>query len=132
MKLFVDCLVHCTIYWVFFIEIGEAEDDLKGFFLEHDVVKALDKTPGAYHWARGIVKVSLSTHNNVQMGLVRAKRQVLDSTPQQRLKLDQNAKEYLKSTLTIAKAQQMQFPVQFINKLWPNAAGLLYTIIMLP
>ena len=64
--------------------------------------------------------------------MVRAKRQVLDSTPQERINLDENAKEYLKSTLTIAKAQDMKFPVKMIQKLWPNATGLLSTIIMLP
>ena len=121
--------MSCTIYWVV-VETGEPDEHLKKYYLNRDVWQELPKTPGAYHWVRGIIKVSLSTHVNIRMALVRAKREVLDVTPQQRTNLDADAKKYL-STLNIEQAQQLGFPVHVIKQIWPDATGLSFTIFML-
>ena len=113
------------------IQTGTSKDVYRKNCLFYDVFPKLRKTPGGYHWVKGVIKVSLSTLENIQMALVRAKRQVLDSTPQERLNLDENAKDYLKSALTVQKALQLAFPVRVIKELWPNETGLLFTIIML-
>ena len=113
------------------IQTGISNEIWKQKLLKREVFPKLKETSGAYHWVAGIVKVKLSTHQNVQMALVRAKRQVLDASPQERLELDTNAKEYLQSKLTVDQAQELKFPVEFIKELWPNETGLLFTNIML-
>ena len=55
----------------------------------------------------------------MQMTLVRAKRQLLDSALQERSNLDEYAKDYLKSALALQQAKQ----------LWHNATGLSFTIV---